>query len=189
MTTLFLVRHAQCLPLTEQPEPEWVLSALSAAQAHGLVPVLRSLGVERIYSSPYRRCRDTLAPFAAAHGIEVALHGGLRERRIAGQWVPDFREGWKRSWADFSYAHEGGEDSWTCRHRIAAAVGEIVQRHPGETLALGSHGNAIALFLHSVDPSFGMEAASALRTPEIVKVTHREGGFVWEKTFSAGEEF
>jgi 2,3-bisphosphoglycerate-dependent phosphoglycerate mutase len=72
---------------------------------------------------------------------------------------------------------------------MAAAIREIVQRHPGETIAVGSHGNAIALFLHSVDAAYGIDQASALRTPEIVKVVHHDGGFTWEKTFSAGAEF
>ena len=189
MTTLYLVRHAQSLPLAHQAEPEWELSPTGAEQARGLVAVLRSLAVQRIYTSPYRRCRETLTPFAVVHGLEVALHEGLRERRFARQWMPDFRDAWKRSWEDFSYALEGGECSWTCRARMAAAVEEIARRHPGETIALGSHGNSIALFLHYVDASFGMAHASALRTPEIVKVVHRGGAFTWEKTFSAGAEF
>ena len=189
MTTIYLVRHAQSLPLPHQPESDWALSPVGAQQARGLVPVLGSLGVRRVYSSPYRRCRATLGPFAAAQGIEITLHEGLRERRIASQWVPDFRAVWRRSWEDFSYALEGGESSWVCRARIGATVAAIVQQHPGETIAIGSHGNAIGLFLHYVDETFGLEGASALRTPEIIKVVHRGDGFAWEKMFSAGAEF
>lgn len=172
-----------------QPEPDWRLSTTGVAQAAGLLPVLASLGITRIYCSPYRRCLDTLAPFAEAQGLEIVAHEGLRERRIAGQWVPDFREVWQRSWADFSFALEGGECSWTCRERIAAAVDEIVRRHPGETLALGSHGNAIALFLHYVEPAFGRADASAIRTPEIVKVIHQNGRYRWQRDFHPGEAF
>ncbi|HTZ21573.1 MAG TPA: histidine phosphatase family protein [Opitutaceae bacterium] len=189
MTTIYLVRHAQSRPLAHQPEPEWTLSPVGLQQAQGLVPVLGALGIRRVYSSPYRRCLATLGPFAAAHGIEITLHEGLRERTIARRWVPDFRDVWRRSWEDFSYALEGGESSWACRARIGAAVETIVGRHPGETIALGSHGNAIGLFLHYVDETFGLGHASALRTPEIIKVVHRSGGFAWEKTFSAGAEF
>jgi len=188
-TTFYLVRHAQSLPLVHQPEPDWLLSPTGVQQARGLVPILAALGVRRVYSSPYLRCRETVRPFAETHGLELTPHEGLRERRIAGQWVPDFRDGWRRSWADFSYALEGGESSWACRARIGAAAEEIAQRHRGETLALSSHGNAIGLFMHYVDASFGIEHASALRTPEIVKVTHRGGAFAWERTFAAGEAF
>jgi len=188
-TTVYLVRHAQSQPLAHQPEPDWELSPVGAEQARGLVPILAALGVRRAYSSPYRRCRETLRPFVETHRCELAMHEGLRERRIAGQWMPDFRDVWRRSWEDFSYALEGGESSWACRARIGAAVEEIVERHRGETVALGSHGNAIGLFLHSVDASFGIEQASALRTPEIVKVVHESGTFARDRSFSAGEAF
>jgi 2,3-bisphosphoglycerate-dependent phosphoglycerate mutase len=183
VTTLYLIRHAQALPLPEQDEPDWALSATGALQARGLVPVLCGLGIQRIYCSPFRRCRETLAPFAAAAGVEIQLDPGLRERRIAAQWVGDFREVWQRSWADFSYALEGGETSLVCRARIAAAVDAIVARHPGEVVALGSHGNAIGLFLNVVDSSAGVVEASALRTPELLRVVHRDGRYSWDRSF------
>jgi 2,3-bisphosphoglycerate-dependent phosphoglycerate mutase len=189
VTTIYLIRHAQSLPRPEQEEPDWALSPVGEEQARGLVPVLRALNIRRLYSSPYRRCRDTLAPYAAAAGLEVVLESRLRERRIAGGWISDFREVWRRSWEDLSFALDGGESSWTCRRRIAAAVEAIVARHPGETIGVGSHGNAIALFLHYVDPTFTVADASAIRTPEISRVVHADGRFAWERGFSAGPEF
>ena len=185
-TTLYLIRHAQSLPHPEVPEADWQLSPVGAAQATGLAPILGALGIRRLYSSPYRRCRDTLAPFAAQAGLEVALDAGLRELRIAGVWMSDFRDVWRRSWADFSYALAGGETSWVCRERITAAIAAIVARHPGETIGCGSHGNAIGLFLNHVDPAFGVVEASALRTPEITRVRHRDGAFAWDRDFAPG---
>jgi 2,3-bisphosphoglycerate-dependent phosphoglycerate mutase len=189
VTTLYLVRHAQSQPHPAVPEPDWPLSPVGLEQARGLVPVLRPLGIGRLYCSPYRRCRETLAPFAEAAGLALGVHDGLRERRIAGQWMSDFREVWQRSWADFAFALEGGESSAACQARVVAAVLALVAQHPGETLALGSHGNAIALFMHYVDATVGIAEASAIRTPEIVKITQRGGGFAWDRAFSAGAAF
>jgi 2,3-bisphosphoglycerate-dependent phosphoglycerate mutase len=189
VTTIYLIRHAQSLPRPEQEEADWVLSPVGETQARGLVPVLRSLNLRRLYSSSYRRCRDTLAPYASEAGQDVVLEDGLRERRIASGWISDFRDVWRRSWEDFSYALDGGESSWTCRKRVVAAVEAIVARHPGETIGLGSHGNAIGLFLNYVDPTFGMIEATHIRTPEISRVVHCDGRFVWERDFSAGPAF
>ena len=189
MTTLYLIRHAQSLPLPAQPEPDWRLSPLGEEQAARLVPILQALGIRRLYCSPYLRCRATLAPFARHAGIDAELDPGLRERRIAAVWIGDFRDVWSRSWADFAYALEGGETSWTCRERIGAAIEAIVARHAGETIGLGSHGNSIGLFMNYVDPAFGVVEASALRTPEITKVVHRAGQFHWDRSFAPGTEF
>jgi 2,3-bisphosphoglycerate-dependent phosphoglycerate mutase len=189
LTTLYLIRHAQSLPHPDQAEPDWPLSALGEDQARGLVAVLQPLGVRWLYCSPYRRCRDTLAPFADTAGLDVVSDAGLRERRIAAAWMRDFRDVWRRSWEDFSYALEGGESSWTCRERIAAAAEAILARHPGETLGLGSHGNAIGLFMNYVDPAFGLHEATGIRTPEILKVVQRDGKLFWDRVFSAGAAF
>jgi 2,3-bisphosphoglycerate-dependent phosphoglycerate mutase len=189
LTTIYLIRHAQALPLPEQAEPGWALSSLGESQARSLVAVLGPLGIRRLYCSPYRRCRATLAPFAEQAEIEVVLDPGLRERRIAAVWMSDFRDVWRRSWEDFSYALDGGESSLVCRARIAAAVEAIVARHAGEIIGLGSHGNAIGLFMNYVDPAFGLAEATRLRTPEVVKVLHRDGKFSWDRSFSAGAIF
>ena len=188
-TTLYLIRHAQALPRRDQEEPEWALSALGEEQARGLVPVLGELGLQRVFSSPFRRCRDTLTPFARATGLEVVLDPGLRERRLAREWISDFRDVWRRSWEDFSFAVDGGESSETCQTRIAAAVEAIVERRPGETIGVCSHGNAIGLFLNYVDPSFGLDQASAIRTPEISKVMRHKGLWTWQREFTAGPTF
>lgn len=189
LTTVYLVRHAQANPLPNQAEPDWALSARGLAQAEALVPVLATLGIHRIYTSPFRRCCETMRPFAESAGLPLAVHDGLRERCLSSSWIGDFREVWQRSWADYSFALAGGESSHACRERMAAAVSEIVQRHSGETLALASHGFSIGLFLTTVDPSCGGVEASALRTPDLLKFTHDERGFRWHRDYRAGEAF
>jgi phosphohistidine phosphatase SixA len=48
-------------------------------QAAGLVPILTSLGVDRLVSSPYVRCVQTLEPAAAALHTEVEEREELAE--------------------------------------------------------------------------------------------------------------
>ena len=48
-------------------------------QAAGLVPVLTELGVDRLVSSPYARCVQTLAPAADAFRLEVEQREELAE--------------------------------------------------------------------------------------------------------------
>jgi 8-oxo-(d)GTP phosphatase len=48
-------------------------------QAEGLVAALAPYGVERLYSSPYVRCRQTLEPLAAELGLPIEARDGLTE--------------------------------------------------------------------------------------------------------------
>ncbi|PTX97747.1 histidine phosphatase family protein [Opitutus sp. ER46] len=188
-TILYWVRHAQSLPLPTVTDEERTLSPRGYEQAKEMVPVLQALGADRIYTSPFRRCRETLQPFAAAARLPLLEHAGLRERCFGTAWIDDFRDIWRQSWADFSYAVPGGENSLVCRDRVAAAAAELVRRHPGETLVLGSHGNAIALFLSSITPGYGIEAAGAVRTPDLLRVVHDGQRFTWDQSFVPGAAF
>jgi len=49
------------------------------SQARALVSTLRELGVDRVCSSPYVRCVQTVEPLAAALGVEVEQREELAE--------------------------------------------------------------------------------------------------------------
>lgn len=180
-TTLYLVRHCQSHPAPETAEPDWPLSEHGHHQAQALVPVLTELRPDVIVSSPYRRCLQTLAPTARHLGLSVWIDPALRERLLSPAWLPDLREVWRRSWQDLSFALAGGESSLACRERVVAAIDRIVRVHPGRTILVGSHGNALALFLSAFTPGYGIAEASALRTPDLVRVTHGPGGYRWHR--------
>jgi len=189
ITTLYLVRHCQCHPSPEIPENNWPLSERGYAQAQSLVTFLSVLAVDAIYSSPYRRCIETLAPSSAHLGLSIQTDLELRERLISPVWIGDFRDVWRRSWEDFSYALDGGESSFACRDRVTAAIDRIVRKHSGQTVVVGSHGNALALLLSKFTSEYGIKDASALRTPELLRVTHGPEGYCWHRSFEAPTGF
>jgi phosphohistidine phosphatase SixA len=76
-STVFVVRHAEradagapnaggMMSATDPP-----LSAAGQARARSLATILRDAGVKRIFSSEYRRTRQTAEPLASASGIEI----------------------------------------------------------------------------------------------------------------------
>jgi len=67
--TIFLVRHAEKVNASEDPR----LSRAGKRRARALADLLEDAGIERIYSSDYRRCRDTANPLAARLEIPVFL--------------------------------------------------------------------------------------------------------------------
>ncbi len=43
--------------------------------------------------------------------------------------------------------------------------------------------------MNYVDPAFGLAEASALRTPEMLRVVRRGGRFTWDRSFEPGAAF
>ena len=84
--TLFLVRHAQAgsrsswsgthLGIDDILRP---LTPQGRYQSADLVGLLEEMGITEIRSSPYKRCLETVAPLAAALGLEVIVDERLAE--------------------------------------------------------------------------------------------------------------
>ena len=185
MRTVYLVRHAQSAPSAELPDPEWPLSPRGRAQAEHLATVLAALGIEEVHTSPYVRCRDTIAPFIAASSRPMHQHHDLRERKIAAGLIDDFPSVWRQSWADFAFALPGCETSHATQDRIHAAVLGICARSTAKTIAISSHGNALSLLLHRADPRFDVVRATAMRNPDVLRMTYRAGSLAWDDGWSA----
>ena len=80
--TVFLLRHAQAGSRASWSGTDDVLRPLTAFgryQSADLVGVLGETGITEIRSSPYRRCIESVAPLAAALGLEVIVDERLAE--------------------------------------------------------------------------------------------------------------
>ena len=79
--TLFVVRHAAAGVRRGWNEPDHLrpLTDKGRRQARALADRLAPEGLERLISSPYVRCTQTLAPLGAGLGIRVEEHPALAE--------------------------------------------------------------------------------------------------------------
>ncbi|MFV0426750.1 MAG: NUDIX hydrolase [Beutenbergiaceae bacterium] len=80
-----LVRHGQARSRSswgngEETRP---LTATGTRQAAALVPVLAAFGAEEIITSPWARCRDTVAPYSATSDTELISAPQLTEASCA----------------------------------------------------------------------------------------------------------
>jgi 8-oxo-(d)GTP phosphatase len=80
---LILVRHGSAGDRSdwEGDDRERPLDDRGQGQAHELVLRLAPFPVDAIYSSPARRCVETVEPLAGAHGLAVIECGELGEER------------------------------------------------------------------------------------------------------------
>jgi 2,3-bisphosphoglycerate-dependent phosphoglycerate mutase len=182
-TTIYLVRHAESQPSADTPEPAWPLSARGIAQAQALVPAMRGLGTTAIYTSPYLRAAQTVAPLAAALGMDVQVVDELRERALGRVDVGvDHRTMIERCWSDPGFAFPGGESNAACAQRVVQAIARLATRHRGEAIAVASHGNALAIYLGTIDTSFGFEQWRSMRNPDLFRVVHEAERASWDGT-------
>ncbi len=182
-TTLYLIRHAQSHPSARIIHSEWPLSELGRTQATRLTHLLEPLGIERIVSSPFTRCLETIRPFAEKSGLEVVLCDDLRERHLGVGFDDDFWAVWRRSWEDFDYAVPGHETSREAQRRFVAAIDRTLSEHEGQTIGVCAHGNVIGLFLNHLDARNGRETAERLTNPDVLRFRTDGGSVVWDRSY------
>lgn len=105
--------------------------------------------VKAIYASPMERTQETAAPIAKACKLRVRTHKGLIEADF-GQWtgkkLSDLRKlpEWKTVQSYPSgFRFPGGESFPEMQTRMTGAIGELVSKHPGETIVAVSHADTI----------------------------------------------
>ena len=179
MTDVLLIRHAQSAPSADIPESDWPLSDAGVRQAEQLAHNLEDRPVNAIYASPYLRAGATVAPLARRRGLEVEVARGLRERLLAHGKLEGWLEHLQRSWADRDYKLPGGESSRDCQRRMIASLSAIAARHPGASIVVCSHGNALSLFLNSIEPAFGFENWRAMTNPALYHLEYHDGTWLW----------
>jgi 2,3-bisphosphoglycerate-dependent phosphoglycerate mutase len=183
---VYLVRHAQTRYDPAVADQDRPLTSTGHEQAASLSGVLLELGIEEIHSSPFRRCVDTIKPFARSAGLAVNHVHGLRERCFTRDRVDDWDAIWKRVWTDFDFAFPDGESSRQAQLRMYEATLGVVTESRASTLAISSHGNVIGLLLQHIDPRFAFEHACSIRNPDVLRVTFDGAALRWDAEFALG---
>jgi probable phosphoglycerate mutase len=154
-TYLLLIRHALNDYVREQRLAGWTpgihLNEEGQAQALALAERLAGLPLAAIYASPLERAVETAQPLADKLGLAVQLCEGVGELRI-GEWTGrllkelEKEEMWPVVQVYPSGARfPGGESMRETQARVVAALDEIRERHPGQTVAVVSHADPIKL--------------------------------------------
>lgn len=152
MSQIYFVRHAQ-------PDFSWKddrtqpLTAAGKTDAGIVLDFLKDKGIDVFYSSPYKRSFDTIADTAAYFRKEIFIDERLRERESGAGG--NNRDMFKKRWADHDYHEENGESLRMVQKRNIAALTEILARHPGERIVIGTHGTALSTVLNYYQPAFG----------------------------------
>ena len=158
-TTLLLVRHGETaanVAGTWQGSTNTPLNERGLAQAHALASRLadEAPDIVAIYSSPLGRATQTAEIIAQKLGeLPVQTDPALAEFNL-GDWegltyeaLRSEKRLWERMAEDFNFAPPNGESAVEFAMRLLNVFQTIAARHPGEKVAVVSHGGAIATAL------------------------------------------
>ena len=148
------------------------LTDLGHAQAAEAARHLGELRIDRLWSSPLRRARETAEPIAAALGLEIEVHDELRELREAdGHGELTSEEQKLRRWSawmaehpdDPEFAPPGGESFAAMLDRVERLKRELLAEPERRVLAI-SHGILLRFFfVHSfLERDFGPDQVQQL---------------------------
>lgn len=158
-TQMLLVRHGQ----TEwnstgrwQGQSDIPLNETGRAQAQALARRLAGWPITALYSSDLRRAADTAGYVGAALNLPYETDPAWRERSfgvLEGLTMPEVAARYPEAYAQIArddYALPGGEDDAALSRRVVDAFERVSARHPGEMVAVVSHGGAIGRLLAHV---------------------------------------
>ena len=146
---LVLIRHSEPDPERDAVDPPLTETGRELASATG--QWLAGEGIATVYSSSTRRARETAELVAAVIGAPVVERGGLAEFGTGQEYVPvdELRRTADARWTAMAAGDLAvfGTDAETFRAEVSAAIGAIVDAHPGETVAVVAHAGVINAYL------------------------------------------
>lgn len=153
-TRILAIRHGETawnVDTRIQGQLDIPLNDTGRWQARRMALALANEPIRAIYASDLLRARETAFALAATTDLPVLSEQGLREREfgvfegktfaeIASLW-PEQSQRWRKRDPDF--APEGGESLLQFRQRVTRTAQALAERHPGELIALVSHGGVM----------------------------------------------
>ena len=146
---LVLIRHAEPVRVADGRErADPTLTDRGRRQAARVARWLADEGVDAVWTSPLRRAVETAEPLASLLDLKTDVDDGLAEYdRDATSYIPV--EELKATGDDRWFAmvegrlEDTGVDPEAFRTRVVSAMERIVERHPGQRVAVVSHGGVI----------------------------------------------
>ena len=158
MTTLYLIRHAEAegnLFKRVHGQFDSPVTQRGRAQIECLRRRFEPIHIDAVYASDLRRTCQTAEAVYVPKQLPLHREPGLREVNL-GTWEDktfgelmrtDLEQMIRFSSGDLAWQAEGGETLRQVQDRVYRTLLRIIREHPGQTIAVFSHGTAIRLAL------------------------------------------
>lgn len=161
MTRLVIVRHGETAWNAEhrvQGQLDVPLNAFGRQQAQAVARILGQEKFHALYCSDLGRTRETMAPTAAALGMDVTYDAGLRERHYGmfqTHTYADVKVKYAAEYARFAardpdFDFGSGESLRAFYRRAVDCVAGIARRHPDQDVLIVTHGGVLEMVYREV---------------------------------------
>lgn len=154
MTKVYFIRHAQCdnswtcdesRPLTQEGQED----------AKKIINFFKGNSIDYIFSSPYKRTKDTITPLSEELKINIEMVDDFRERK-SGEGGNTFDLMQKR-WNNFNFCEFNGECLKDVQKRIVYAFNDILLKYKDKNIIVVTHGTALFTLLNYFDKKIKCE--------------------------------
>lgn len=155
-TTVYLVRHAQSDHAIKDTKTR-PLTEKGLKDAQRLVEILKSVPLSRIFSSPYLRACQTVAPISKDRNLPFVTDERMREWMGGRPFAPEFFESRMRGMFEDEKSTNGGAESMKAlKKRTGEFIMHLLTRCPGETILVGTHALALTAAIRNYDDTVGV---------------------------------
>lgn len=169
ITNLYFVRHAHSIYSAD--ELNRPLSERGKEDASKVTELLKNENINVLLSSPYKRAIQTIEGLSEIIGVEIVMEEDFRERLLSEVPVDDFESAIAKVWEDYSFSWEGGESNLVAQNRGIRALEKVWTQYEGKNIAIGTHGNIMALIMNDLDQKFDFTFWKKLDMPDIYKLS------------------
>lgn len=190
MNTFYLIRHGE--KIGEAGDSG--LTELGRKQSESTAKFLQSKNISRIYSSTYKRSKETAEIIDNVLGVGIEFDDRLRERMnwgsIPNQTLPEFLKEWEYSNFHRKFKPKAGLSSLKSGKDALDVISEIGVSLPNSNIAIITHGGVVCdllrnLFsdseLRKVKLDFPEELDKLIKECSVTILIKNDDGFVLEK--------
>lgn len=150
MNTFYLIRHGQ--KVAEAGDPG--LTELGKEQVEKTAEFLRDKNISKIYSSSYKRTKETAEIINKTLKVEIKFDDKLRERMnwgsIPNQSLVEFLKEWEYSNFHRDFKPKAGISSLQSGQDALNVISEISASLPNSNIAIITHGGVICDLLRNL---------------------------------------
>ncbi|MCH4568075.1 histidine phosphatase family protein [Bacillus sp. ES1-5] len=172
-TYIYMVRHGES-PKLEGNERTRGLTEKGSLDAHRVIDILKTEGIDTFISSPYKRAMLTIEKVADFYEKEIVVYENLKECMFLNedQIISD-KEVYplvKKMFSDPDFALTEGESYKDCQARVVKVLKEILMDFQGGKIVIGTHGLVMTQMMNYFDDQYGFEFLMHTSKPDIYKL-------------------